>query len=43
MFGNHAHGEVGIGVRAVFAPGQSGYPGDDRGEQVGLIDVVLAL
>ena len=43
VFGDDAKGKVSLGVGAVVAAGEFAGLGDDGGEQVGLVDVVLAL
>ena len=43
MLGDDAKGKVGVGICAIFAPCELAGPGYDGSEQVGLVDVVLAL
>ena len=43
VLGDDPQREVGTGIGAVLPPGQMACPGDDGCEQVGLVDVVLAL
>ena len=43
MLGHDSQGEVGVGIATVFPPRKFTGLGDYGREQVGLIDVVLAL